>query len=54
MKRSPPASQFRNFVMAGILMIAGALTGCAGGQAVTPEALEQAKQLWTEGRHPRL
>ena len=27
-------------------MIAGTLTGCAGGQPVTPEALEQAKQLW--------
>ena len=34
--------------MLGILAILGATIGCAGGQEVTPEAIEQAKQLWTK------
>jgi hypothetical protein len=33
--------------MAVILGIAGAMSGCAGGQEATPEALTKAKQLWT-------
>ena len=31
-----------------MLAILGATIGCAGGQDATPEALEQAKQLWTK------
>jgi hypothetical protein len=31
-----------------ILATAGAASGCGGGQDVTPEAIDQAKQLWTK------
>jgi hypothetical protein len=33
--------------MLGILAVVSGGSGCAGGQAVTPEAIAQAKQLWT-------
>jgi hypothetical protein len=46
MKRSRTASGFAIFANFGLLIFVGAITGCAGGQPVTPEALEQAKQLW--------
>jgi hypothetical protein len=31
-----------------ILSAVGAANGCGGGQEVTPEAIDQAKQLWTK------
>jgi hypothetical protein len=31
----------------GLLTILGTAIGCAGGQEVTPEAIAQAKQVWT-------
>jgi hypothetical protein len=34
--------------MLGILAILGSSLGCAGGQEVTPEAIEAAKRLWTQ------
>jgi hypothetical protein len=34
--------------MLGILAIVVSVSGCAGGQAVTPEAIAQAKQLWAK------
>jgi Family of unknown function (DUF6174) len=49
MKRPPRASRFRSFAISGILAIVCAIAGCAGGQQVTAEALEQAKQLWAKG-----
>jgi len=49
MKRQSHASRCRSFAISGILVITGAIAGCAGGQQVTAEALEQAKQLWAKG-----
>jgi hypothetical protein len=34
--------------MSGILAIIGAVSGCAGGEQITTEALDQAKQRWTK------
>jgi hypothetical protein len=34
--------------MLGILGIIAGVSGCAGGQEVTPEAIAQAKQLWAK------
>jgi hypothetical protein len=34
--------------MLGILAIVGGVSGCGGGQEVTPEAIDHAKQLWTK------
>ena len=34
--------------MLGILAVVGAASGCGRGQEVTPEAIAQAKQLWTK------
>ena len=48
MNRPPRALRLRRFAMSGILTIVGAVSGCAGGQQATPEALEQAKQLWAK------
>jgi hypothetical protein len=49
MNLSPRAFRFREFTTLGLLTILGAIPGCAGGQNATPEAIEQAKQLWTKG-----
>jgi len=38
----------RSITILVILMTLGATIGCSGGQEVTPEALEQAKRLWTK------
>ena len=49
MKRSPLESGFRRFAMLGILAVAGRHeSAAAGGQEVTPEAIDQARQLWTK------
>jgi hypothetical protein len=48
MNLSPRVSRFRKLRMLGLLTVLGAMAGCAGGQEVTPEAIEQAKQLWTK------
>jgi Family of unknown function (DUF6174) len=48
MNRPPRALRLRRFAMSGILAIVGAVSGCAGGQQATPEAVEQAKELWTK------
>ena len=48
MKRSPRESRFRFFATLGILAVVGAASGCGRGQEVTPEAITQAKQLWTK------
>jgi hypothetical protein len=34
------------FAMLGALAILGAESGCGGGQEATPEAIEEARQLW--------
>jgi hypothetical protein len=47
MKRSLYAPWFRSVPVLGILTIIGSIGGCAGGQQATSEAVEQAKQLWT-------
>jgi hypothetical protein len=49
MRRSAHAPWFRSLAMASMLAVTTAIAGCAGGQQVTPEALEQAKQLWAKG-----
>jgi hypothetical protein len=33
-------------VTLAVLLVAGPMVGCSDGQEVTPQALEQAKQLW--------
>jgi Family of unknown function (DUF6174) len=48
MNRSPHAPWFRSASVLVILTITGSISGCAGGQQATPEAVEQAKQLWTK------
>ena len=48
MRRSLLASHFRSFATLCILATAGAASGCGGGHDVTPEAIDQAKQLWTK------
>jgi hypothetical protein len=46
---SPP-QQFRarRYTWLGILVLLVFTSGCAGGQNVTPEAVENAKRLWTQ------
>ena len=48
MTRSPFGSRFRSLAMLGVVAIVGASSGCGGGQEVTPEAVDQARQLWTK------
>ena len=46
MKSSPQRSWVRWFVGPSILVSFGSVLGCAGGEEVTPEALEAARRLW--------
>jgi hypothetical protein len=48
MKRSSYVYHFQTCAMLGLIMSLGGTLGCAGGQDVTPEALAQAKQVWTK------
>jgi hypothetical protein len=48
MSLPPQLSPFRAYAMLGVLAISVATIGCAGGQEATPEAIEQARQLWTK------
>jgi hypothetical protein len=48
MNASPQRPRAHWFAMLGILAILGSTLGCAGGQEVTPEAIEAAKRLWTQ------
>jgi hypothetical protein len=46
MNRSPQVRRIDDFKMLGLLTIIGSMIGCAGGQEVTPETINQAKQVW--------
>ncbi len=48
MRRLPLLPRFRDFAILCILVSVGAASGCGRGQEVTPEAIDQAKQLWTK------
>ena len=47
MRRLPLLSEFRSFALLCILSAVGAASGCGGGQDVTPETIDHARQLWT-------
>jgi hypothetical protein len=46
MNRSPQVRWIDDIKKLGLLTILSATIGCAGGQEVTPEAIDQAKQVW--------
>jgi hypothetical protein len=46
MNRSPRVRWIGDWKMLGLLAILGAMIGCAGGQEVTAEAINQSKQVW--------
>jgi Family of unknown function (DUF6174) len=46
MNRSPRVRWIGDWKMLGLLAILGTMIGCAGGQEVTVEAINQSKQVW--------
>jgi Family of unknown function (DUF6174) len=46
MNRSPRVRWIGDWKMLGLLAILGTMIGCAGGQEVTAEAINQSKQVW--------
>ena len=48
MKRCAATNWFRCDAIFGIVLIMATISGCAGGQQATPEAVTQARQLWTK------
>ena len=48
MTSSPFVSWSRKLAIHGILVIIAAASGCAGGQEATPDAIKQARDLWTK------
>jgi hypothetical protein len=48
MNSSPRRRRARRLAILGLVALLVPVIGCAGGQEVTPEALDQAKRLWTQ------